>query len=96
MLELDPDHLQEISAVLTTLAPDCEVWVFGSRARHTSRRHSDLDLALRGENPLPWRTLAALRESFQASSLPYRVDVVDWHALPESLRLQIAEHGVPL
>ncbi|MDE2766057.1 MAG: nucleotidyltransferase domain-containing protein, partial [Chloroflexota bacterium] len=52
-------------------------------------RYSDLDLAVVGEEPLPRPALSRLREAFEESNLPMRVDVLDWRAIPDSLRATI-------
>ena len=65
---------------------------FGSRAAWTAKDYSDLDLAVVGAGPLDWRTLGRLKEAFEESSLPMRVDVLDWHAIPDSFR-QVIERG---
>ena len=66
--------------------PECEVRAFGSRATWTAKDYSDLDLAVVGEGPLDWRTLDRLKETFEESDLPMRVDVLDWHAISDSFR----------
>ena len=66
--------------------PECEVRAFGSRATWTAKDYSDLDLAVVGEGPLDWRTLDRLKEAFEESDLPMRVDVLDWHAISDSFR----------
>ena len=66
--------------------PECEVRAFGSRATWTAKDYSDFDLAIVGEGPLEWRTLGRLKEAFEESSLPMRVDVLDWHDISDSFR----------
>ena len=66
--------------------PDREVWAFGSRATRTAKDHSDLDLAVIGDEPLAFGVLADLHDDFSESDLPYRVDVVDWAKVSQSFR----------
>ena len=35
---------------------------------------------------MDWRTLDRLKEAFEESDLPMRVDVLDWHAISDSFR----------
>ena len=58
----------------------------------TAKDYSDLDLAVSGEGPLDWRTLGRLKEAFEESDLPMRVDVLDWHALSDDFR-RVVERG---
>ncbi len=86
MIDLSPGHLAIVTRILAEHVPDCEARAFGSRATWTAKDHSDLDLAIVGEGPLPPLTLARLQEAFEESPLPVRVDVVDWHAIADSFR----------
>ena len=86
MIDLRPDHLDTVQRILAEHVPECEVRAFGSRAAWTAKDYSDLDLAVVGAGPLDWRTLGRLKEAFEESSLPMRVDVLDWHAIPDSFR----------
>ena len=85
-VDLNPNHLGTVKAILAEHVPECEVRAFGSRATWTAKDYSDLDLAVVGEGPLDWRTLDRLKEAFEESDLPMRVDVLDWHNTSESFR----------
>ena len=91
MIDLRPDHLDTVQRILAEHVPECEVRAFGSRAAWTAKDYSDLDLAVVGAGPLDWRNLGRLREAFEESSLPMRVDVLDWHAISESFRRVIKQ-----
>src|SRR5712691_1471716 len=71
-------------------------WVLGSRATGRARRYSDLDLAIDAGRPLTLDETARLAEAFSDSDLPYRVDVVDWHAIDDRFRGVIAGERVAL
>jgi len=86
MINVSPRQLREILGILRRHVPDCEVRVFGSRITETVKRYSDLDLAIVAEESLTEDRLAALREEFQNSDLPFRVDVVDWQAVSQEFR----------
>ena len=95
MIDVSPLHLQTILDILKTHAPDCEVRAFGSRVKRTAKSYSDLDLAVVGQTKLPFQKLAALQTAFEESDLPYRVDVLDWHAIsPEFQRIIEQEYEV--
>lgn len=94
-LQLTSTELAIVQGILRQHAPAHEVWVFGSRARATAKPHSDLDIALRGE-ALSLATQAQLADAFDASLLPFSVDVLDWStASPEFQALITAQH-IPL
>lgn len=93
MIDLEPGHLKEVQRILGQHFPGVEAWVFGSRARGTAREHSDLDLALVGEEKLDWKRIEALKDAFAESDLPFMVDVLDWNAISDSFRRAILEQG---
>jgi type I restriction enzyme, S subunit len=92
MIDVSSAHLQIILDILKTCAPDCEVRAFGSRYRWTAKDTSDLDLAVVGERKRTLREMAALREAFEESDLPFRVDVLDWHTISPEFQ-QVIEDG---
>ena len=96
MIDLAPEHLKEVRRILSEHAPGIEVRAFGSRVRGAARAHSDLDLALLGEEKLDWRHIEALKDAFSESALPFQVDVLDWNAISESFRAVILERGFVL
>jgi type I restriction enzyme S subunit len=96
-IDLSPEHCQLVLDLLAGHLPaSAQVWVFGSRATGRARRYSDLDLAIDAGRPLTVDETAILREAFEESDLPYKVDIVDWHALSEPFRKIIGAERVAL
>ena len=91
MIELEPAHLAMVCDILHRHAEGWEVWVFGSRAGGAVKPYSDLDLLFRGDSPVPTLTMGALREAFDESNLPFRVDLADWHKIDETFRALVQE-----
>ena len=89
MIDLSPHHLETVQRILAEHLPDYEVRAFGSRATWTAWEYSDLDLAVVSPEPLDRRTSANLREAFEESDLPIRVDVVEWTTLTDGFRQAI-------
>lgn len=93
MIDLAPEQRALILRVLAELAPDCAVWAFGSRVQGEAKPWSDLDLALEAPEPLGFRRLGRLQEAFQASELPFRIDLVDLRTVTPAFRERIAREG---
>jgi len=93
-LDVRPDHLAIVRAILQKRVPDREVWAFGSRITGKAGGTSDLDLCVIGDTPLPFETSALLRHDFSESDIPYSVDVVDWATTSESFRRIIEQDKV--
>jgi uncharacterized protein len=90
-----PEHLNLVRAILKKNLPNVQAFVFGSRVSSFHKKHSDLDLALMPASPLDWRTMANIREAFEESLLPLRIDVIDWSVCTEDFKRQISSK-VPL
>lgn len=86
MLALEPAQAEQVKAIVARLAPGCQILAFGSRVTGKHRPESDLDLALKGRGPLDPATVWEIREAFQESDLPMRVDVLDYHAISPQFR----------
>jgi predicted nucleotidyltransferase len=72
--------------IVGRIVPDAEVWVFGSRATGRARPLSDLDLLFTHPAALSWQQRADLRDAFEASTLPFRVDGVEAAAPAPGMR----------
>ena len=79
MIDVKPEQLSEIKRILSEHVPGWEARAFGSRVTGRAKPWSDLDLAIAGPAPLGWQDVALLLEVFQGSTLPFRVDALDWH-----------------
>ena len=95
-LHLEPRQLVMIEQMLQDFIPEARVWCFGSRILGQSlKRFSDLDLVVRNEENLH-AELGKLREAFEASNLPIKMDLLEWNQLPDWLKQEIFEEYVVL
>ena len=93
-IDLTTEQRAAVLALLERHLPGTTAWVYGSRAKWTARPHSDLDLVVFA-TPEQHNQVGALREAFEESNLPFRVELFVWNTMPESFREQIeAEHAV--
>ena len=81
MIDVPGNHLETVRKILAAHVPGREVRAFGSRVTGTANSTSDLDLAVMGKGRLDRRTKVLLREAFEESNLPFRVDVLDYNAI---------------
>lgn len=93
-VDLAPHDRAEVARILQAQVPELEVWAFGSRVKGTAKPYSDLDLALITAHPLSLERSGALREAFDESDLPIRVDLVDWATTSASFRKIIEQNKV--
>ena len=91
MIQISEKERKIINDIISQLAPDCDVLIFGSRYHGKAWEYSDLDLAFVGEGKLGFDRCFDLKEAFSESDLPYRVDVLDYHAISPEFRAIIDE-----
>jgi predicted nucleotidyltransferase len=76
---------------------DCRVYIFGSRAKGTTKKYADLDLAIDyNKQNLPFRILAKLSAAFEDSLLPYKVDIVDLNDISNEFKSSIENDLIKL
>lgn len=71
------------------------VWLFGSWARGTPARTSDIDVAVLPLEPLPIGLLADIRDRLEESLVIYPVDLVDLSETSPQFRERVLQEGVP-
>lgn len=88
---LSQEHKALVRGLVQGIVPGAKFMVFGSRATGRARPYSDLDLLITQPERLSWEQRAALRDAFEASELPYCVDVVEAAALPAALAERVRQ-----
>ena len=94
-IDITAEQRDTILTLLRRHLPGTSAWVYGSRATWTSRPQSDLDLVVFA-TPEKVRRVGYLRQAFEESDLPFRVDLLVWSDIPESFRQQIERNHVVL
>lgn len=70
------DLMEAICLKVLQKRQSLKVWIFGSRATHTHKPFSDVDLLLESVPPLTLMQLSQLTEELEESNLPFKVDLV--------------------
>ena len=93
-IDVTEDQRKTILTLLKRHLPNTIAWVYGSRVKWSVRPQSVLDLVVFAK-PGQERRVSELREAFEESNLPFRVDLFVWDDVPKQFRKQIeAEHVV--
>ena len=91
-IDITAEERKTVLSLLEQHLPGTAAWVYGSRAKWTSRPQSDLDLVV-FPTPEQRQRVGDLREALEESNLPFRVDLFVWDEVPVSFRKRIeAEH----
>ncbi|ATB70430.1 hypothetical protein SJPD1_2334 [Sulfurospirillum diekertiae] len=97
MLGLSETELSTLREVFAKFDAIEEVILFGSRARGTHKKASDVDLAIKGKN-IDLNTLSKLKYKLdEETNLPYFFDVVIYDKISDdALRKSIDEGGIKI
>ena len=87
-MHIAPEHLALLKRILSAHLPETEVWAFGSRVCSQPTPASDLDLVAFTDDD---NALFLAQEALAESDLPFRVDLLQWSALPENMQQQIKQ-----
>ncbi len=94
-IDITTEQRKTILALLERHLPDTEAWMYGSRIKWTSNPQSDLDMVVLS-TPEQAHGVSSLREAFEDSNLPFRVDLFVWNDVPDSFRNEIEREHVVL
>lgn len=64
------------------------IYIFGSRARGTQQKFSDVDILVQSSMDLS-RVISAIAEELESSNFPLKVDIVQEKDLAESFRASV-------
>ena len=88
-MAIDKKTEKLIIDLLSVLLPDAKIYLFGSRARGTAHTWSDVDLALDAGGRLMLNEVAQAKEVIEALHIPYKVELVDIHAISPQMLEEI-------
>ncbi len=93
-MDLRPEQLRQVQAILHAHVAGREVRAFGSRVIGTAKPMSDLDLCIMGNDPPPPGVQDNLSAAFSDSTLPFKVDVVAWASVGDRFQAAIDQATV--
>ena len=92
-IDLTLSQRREVTTLLNRCLPNTEVWAYGSRVNFTAEPSSDLDMVAFASKEQS-QAIANLREAFEESCLPFRVDLFVWDDLPKEFYKNIEKARV--
>ena len=87
-IDIADEQRKTVLTLLERHLPNTTAWVYGSRVNGASHPKSDLDMVVFA-TPEQNDRVTELREAFEESNLPFRVDVFVWDAAPEGFRKRV-------
>ncbi len=75
-------------------AYNVRVYLYGSYAKGTAHKTSDVDIAILPKGKIPKDLFSRLREAIEESTIPYNVDVTDLTQVSDEFRRQILKDAI--
>ena len=91
---IDETSKHKIIAIISALVPDATIYLFGSRARGTQSKWSDIDIALDTGHPISRFVLGELISIFEATDILYKIQVIDINSFNEAMKTSILRDRV--
>lgn len=95
MIDLEEKYINFIKSTIAKFLKNYDLFLFGSRAKGTARKYSDIDIAILSEELDEDKRLKILFE-FENSTLPYQVDVVDLKTVSDDFKALIKNDLIKL
>lgn len=93
-MSIDGEYKQKIINLIIALHPQVKIYLFGSQATETQTHGSDIDIAIDAGKSMPRTAIGEIREVLNATDIPYKIDVVDFHQVPPQMRELILKEGI--
>lgn len=90
MIDLEEKYIDFIRKTIHQYLQEGKIYLFGSRTKGSSRKYSDIDIALDCPN-LNENILLKIKNDFENSTLPYEVDVLDLNNISETFKQHIKQ-----
>jgi predicted nucleotidyltransferase len=92
---MNDTYINQINSIFCTILKGREVRIllFGSQSRNDASSSSDYDFAVDCGRKIERSILVSLKEMFEDSTFPYRVDIVDFNNVSKTMKDQIIKYG---
>ena len=91
MLEIDKETIIHI---ISDHIPKTRIYLFGSRARQTHTKQSDIDIAIDNNKKIDPFILSEIKEKLEESSIPFTIDIIDINDISQELKEQILKDKI--
>ena len=93
-MSTEQEQKEKVINLISAIAPETRIILYGSRARKSHREFSDLDLALDSGKTIDPQILLEISNVLNSLISPIKTDVVDLHDVSEQLKESILREGV--
>lgn len=88
------EYKEIILPIILKHIPGAKIILYGSRAKHTDKEGSDIDIALDLGCKIDRMKIINITDDLEESILPIHFDIVDLHSVSEDMKEEILKYGV--
>lgn len=93
-MSVEKEYKDKIIRLIYALIPNTKIILFGSRAAGTHGIGSDIDIALDAGFKLEKFDVNEVRDILEATHIPYKIDLLDYHGVRSELQDMIRKEGI--
>ncbi|WP_295155578.1 nucleotidyltransferase family protein [uncultured Brachyspira sp.] len=86
MISLSNNEIKIIKNILEKHIQNGKAYLFGSRARGTNKKFSDIDIAIDINRKLSLSEISRIKDDFEESDLIYITDIIDYNSISKSFK----------
>lgn len=86
MLHLNQQDLAIVKKIIQETLSEFEVFFFGSRVTGTNKTYSDLDIVIKSDKKINFKTMESIKDIFSLSDISIKVDILDWHSISDDFQ----------
>lgn len=75
-----------ITVITSELGSNVGIFLFGSRSQNKNKTFSDFDIGIIDSIPIERPKMAKIREALEESTIPYKIDLVDFHSVSPTFK----------
>jgi predicted nucleotidyltransferase len=94
MTGINEKDKEKIIALISALAPDAKIILFGSRARGRFSDFSDIDLALDMGKEIPPLLMGEIADVLASTNIVYKIQIIDRYFATEEMQESIKREGI--
>lgn len=94
--DLSNNQIKKILNCISLHLPKVKVFAFGSRVKGTSKKYSDLDLALDTGEPISLSIITKIKSSLSETDIPFLIDIIDYRSIDKDFKSLIDEQKIHL
>ncbi|KKP29219.1 MAG: polymerase, beta-like protein region protein [candidate division TM6 bacterium GW2011_GWF2_30_66] len=93
-MALENEYKEKLLGILTILFPDAKIYLFGSRVGDNHAKYADVDVAIDENEAIRPGRIGEAINMLAESSIPYKVDIVDYKSVSKDMQYFIKRDGV--